>query len=110
MMGDGGTHGAGAGAAGVASVAEVPPGAPGAGTLGGVGGVLMVMVMLEAKDAESDESGSSAVQTSAMELCSDKSASEKGELSFESLGALGRGGVSSEILQVVHLEDEDRSV
>jgi len=65
----------------------------------------MTIVVLEAKD----ESGSSAVQTSAMELCSEMSAREKGELSWDSLGALGRGGVS-EILQVDHLVGEDRSV
>jgi hypothetical protein len=40
----------------------------------------MTIVVLEAKD-EAEESGSSAVQTSAMELCSDISAREKGELS-----------------------------
>jgi len=65
----------------------------------------MTIVVLEAKD----ESGSSAVQTSAMELCSEMSAREKGELSWDSLGALGRGGVSV-ILQENHLEGEDRSV
>jgi len=107
-MGDGGTHGAGAGAAGEASVAGVPLGAPEAGTLGVEGGVLMMMVVLEAKD-EAEESGSSAVQTSAIELCSDRSAREKGELSLDSLVASGRGGVS-EILQEFHLGGEDRSL
>ena len=109
-MGEGGTHGAGAGLAGVASVAEVPLGAPEAGTLGveEQGGVLMMIVELEAKD-ETEESGSSAVQTSAIELCSDISAREKGELSLDSLGASSRGGVS-EILQGFHLGGDDRSV
>ena len=78
-MGEGGTHGAGAGTA--AGAAEEPLGAPGAVTLLGVGGVvLMTIVVLEAKE-EAEESGSSAVQTSAIELCSDISAREKGELS-----------------------------
>ena len=108
-MGDGGTHGASAGTAGEASVAWVPLGAPEAGTLGVLeGGVLMMMVVLEAKD-EAEESGSSAVQTSAIELCSDRSAREKGELSLDSLVASGRGGVS-EILQDFHLGGEDRSL
>ncbi len=75
-MGEGGTHGAGAGTAGVA---EEPLVAPGAVTLG-VGGVLMTIVVFEAKE-EAEESGSSAVQMSAIELCSDMSAREKGELS-----------------------------
>ena len=68
----------------------------------------MTIVVLDAKD----ESGSSAVQTSAIELCSDMSAREKGELSWGSLGALGRGGVSEIFLQVDHLVggDDDRSV
>jgi hypothetical protein len=55
MMGDGGTHGAGAGTAGEASVVEVPLGAPEAGTLGVEGGVLMMIVVLEAKE-ETEES------------------------------------------------------
>ena len=75
-MGEGGTHGAGAG---IAGVAVEPLGAPGAVTLG-VGGVLMTIVVFEAKE-EAEESGSSAVQMSAIELCSDMSAREKGELS-----------------------------
>ena len=64
----------------------------------------MTIVVLEAKD----ESGSSAVQTSAMELCSEMSAREKGELSWDSLGALGRGGVSEILQEVDHLGGEDR--
>jgi len=78
MVGEGGTHGAGTGTA--AGAAEEPLGAPGVVTLGG-GGVLMTIVALEEAKDEAEESGSLAVQTSAIELCSDISAREKGELS-----------------------------